>query len=298
MPPKQSVLLFTDGMRVDELDAYGRRLEALGYDTVWVPEIGGREPFATCAHLLARTERVRVGTGIANVYVRDAAAAAQGRHTLAELSGGRFTLGLGVSHPFLVEPRGHQWEMPLPKMRRYLHDIAETEVDAPAPARPAPVVVAAHGPKLLQLASEQADGAFMYLMPPEYVREGRRILGPDKELHAVMRCCFTEDADTARAMARQGLRFYIELPAYHRVWKSIGFDESDFENGGSDRLIDSVITWGDEKRLRDRIAAFGEAGASHVVITPIHPEEEENPSRAAGVGIDWRCLEALAPAPS
>jgi probable F420-dependent oxidoreductase len=295
MPPKQSVLLVTDGMPVAELDAYGNRLESLGYDMLWVPEIGGREPFATCAHLLARTDRIKVGTGIANVYVRDAVAAAQGRHTLAELSGGRFTLGLGVSHPPLVEPRGHQWEMPVPKMRSYLHGIAETEVDAPAPPRAAPIIVAAHGPKLLKLASEQADGAFMYLMPPEYVREGRRILGPDKELHVAMRCCFMEDADRARAMARQGLSFYIGLPAYHRVWKSIGFDDPDFANGGSDRLLDSVITWGDEKRLRERIEAYGDAGASHVVLAPIHPEEEKNPARAAGVGIDWSCLEALAP---
>ena len=294
--PQRSVLLFTDGMQVEELDAYARRLETLGYDTLWIPEVSGREPFATCAHLLARTERIRVGTGIANVYVRDAAAAAQGRHTLAELSGGRFTLGLGVSHPFLVEPRGHEWSMPLPKMRSYLHGIAGTAVDAPAPPRPAPIIVAAHGPKLLKLSAELADGAFMYLVPPEYVREGRRILGPDKELHAVMRCCFTEDGDKARAMARQGLSFYVGLPAYQRIWKSIGFEDSDFEQGGSDRLIDSVIAWGDEKRLRDRLAAYGEAGATHVAITPIHPDEEKNAARAAGVGIDWSCLEALAPA--
>ncbi len=295
MSVRQGVLLFTDGMPVDELDAYTTRLESHGYDTVWVPEIAGREPFATCAHMLARSETIRVGTGIANVYVRDAAAAAQGRQTLAELSGGRFTLGLGVSHPFLVEPRGHQWELPVPKMRRYLHDIAETEVDSPPPATRAPVIVAAHGPKLLALAAARADGVFMYLMPPEYVREAREVLGPDKELHVVMRCCLSEDAERARAMARQGLEFYVGLPAYHRVWKSIGFDDRDFENGGSDRLIDTVIAWGDEKRLRDRVAAFAEAGASHVVVTPIHPDEERRVERAAGIGVDWRCLEALAP---
>lgn len=294
----RSVLLFTDGMPAKELSEYGRRLESLGYDTAWVPEVAGREPFATCAFLLAQTKTLRVGTGIANVYVRDAAATAQGARTLAELSDGRFTLGLGVSHPFLVEPRGHDWVMPLPKMRTYLDGIDETVVDSPAPREPAPVVIAAHGPKLLALAAERCDGVFLYLMPPERVREARAVLGPDKEIHVVVRCCFTEDAERARAMARQGLRFYIDLPAYHRVWKSIGFDESDFKDGGSDRLIDSIIAWGDKKAIDERIEAYREAGATHAVITPIDPDEEDRVDRAAGVGIDWRCLEALAPAQS
>ena len=97
-------------------------------------------------------------------------------------------------------------------------------------------------------------------------------------------------------MARRGLSFYIGLPAYQRVWKSIGLVDGDFENGGSDRLVDTVVAWGDEQRLRERIEAFGNAGATHVVLTPIHPEEAENPARAAGIGIDWHCLEALSPA--
>ena len=286
--PQYGVLLLTDAMPVEELESYARRLESLGYDTLWVPEIGGREPFAASAHLLARTTRIGVGTGIANVYARDAVAAAQGRRTLGEFSGGRFTLGLGVSHPFMVERRGHEWVMPVPKMRRYLDDIAAAQVDSPEPAEPAPVIIAAHGPKLLQLASEKSDGAFMYLMPPERVREGRRILGPDKELHVVMRCCLCDDPDQARATARRDVSLYVGLPAYQRVWKSIGFADADFDDSGSDRLIDTVVAWGDEQCIRERIAAYIDAGASHVVLTPSNPEK-------ASASVDWRCLEVLAP---
>ena len=295
MSQSLGLLAFTEGMRAPELASYGQRLEALGYDTVWVPEVAGREPFATCGYLVARTERIQVGTGIVNAYVRDAAAAAQGRQTLAELSGGRFLLGIGISHPILVEPRGHGWLPPLTKMRSYLEGIRAVQIDAPAPEREAPIVLAAHGPKLLQLAATQADGAFVYLMPPAYIAQARQALGPDKRLYAVLRCTMCEDPDRARRLVREMISFYVELPAYHRVWRTCGFTDADFKNGGSDRLLEAAIAWGDKKRIGDRIAAYFEAGASQVVLAPTHPEEESRPGRAGGHLLDWNLLEALAP---
>lgn len=281
------VIAFTEGMERKELREYGQRLESLGYQSVWIPELAGREPVATCAYL--------VGSGILNVHVRDATATAQARHTLAELSEGRFLLGLGVSHPFLVEARGHEWVMPVPKMRAYLEGIAAAQVDAPPPNRPAPIYLAAHGPKLLALARERADGAFLYLMPPERIAEARAILGPDRELLAVVRCCLCDDPDRARRAGREALRFYISLPPYQRAWSELGLDERDFAGEGSDRLIDTALAWGDATAIRSRIQAYFDAGATQVLIGPTDPGERAVSGRAAGYAVDWKLLEALAP---
>ncbi len=284
LPP--SVIFFTDALAADALEAFALRLEGLGYEALWVPEFFGREPFVTVSFLLARTTRLRVATGIANVYARDARVAAQARHTLAELSGGRFVLGLGVSHPPMAEAHGAEWVPPVRKLRAYLDVLERTQVQSPAPAQEAPVWLAAHGPGLLRLAAARADGANTYLMPLPHTKEAREVLGPGKRLHVVLPCCLCEDASVAREAARKALRIYLPLPAYQRQWRAWGFDESDFAGGGTDRLVDGVVAWGSEARIRERMEAHREAGASQIVVSQIRPR---------GGGADWDLLEALAP---
>lgn len=292
-----SLLQFTEGATGPDLVANTERLEALGYETLWLPEvIGGREPVAACAYLLGRTSRLRVATGILNVYARDAHAAAQTRQTLAELSGGRFTLGLGVSHPVLVEPRGHVWEAPVKRMSRFLDELDAAPAQEAATVPRAPVVIAGHGPRLMRLAAQRADGLFLYLQPLEQVARARAVLGPERELHVVVRTVLCPDAAKARAVARQALGFYIGLPAYHRAWQSAGFTAADYADGGSDRLLDAIAPWGDAATLRTRLAAYVEAGASHVCLYPIDPTDDYRPDRAGGLKWDWATLEALAPA--
>ena len=286
MEQSPSVIFFTDGLDARSLESFALRLEALGYESLWVPEFFGREPFSTVSFVLARTTRLEVATGIANVYARDALVAAQARHTLAELSGGRFALGLGVSHPPMAEAHGVPWQPPVQKMTAFLDALYATEVASPPPARPAPIWIAAHGPRLLALASERADGANTYLMPPGHTREARRILGPEKRLNVVVPSCLTTDASRARHVGRKALSIYLPLPAYRRQWRNWGFDDGDFEGGGSDRLIDTVIAWGSEDEIRARMSAHCEAGASRITVSPLNPE---------GRGPDWRLLEALAP---
>jgi probable F420-dependent oxidoreductase len=209
-----------------------------------------------------------VATGIANVYIRDAHAMAQTRRTLAELSGGRFMLGLGVSNPGLNSSRGHQWQPPLPKMRSYLDAMAAAVIDSPAPAQPAPLYIAAHGPRLQALGAERTDGIITYLMPPQHTASSRARIGTTSELTVVAPFLAEADPVLARKKARKALQYYVTLDYYHREWMKLGFRAADFANGGSDQLIDMLVGWGDENALRARLAAYYGAGASRVVIMP------------------------------
>lgn len=289
------LLQWTEGSTAAELRDAVRRLEALGYHELWLPEIAGREPFATCGWLLAQTTRLKVSTGIANVYAHDADSAAQAANTLAEFSDGRFSLGLGVSHPVLVEPRGHTWVKPVPKMRAYLERLRVAPIEAPRATRPAPVIVAGHGPGLLKVAAAQADGAFLFLQPTAAVREARAALGPNKELHVVVRCALAADPVEARALARRACAFYVSLPPYHEAWARHGFDASDWQQGASDRLIDALCAWGDAATIQRRLDEFHAAGASHVVLYPCNADEAYSADSALSRGWDWPLLEALAP---
>jgi probable F420-dependent oxidoreductase len=291
-----SLLQWTEGTRGADLVAHAQRLEALGYHELWLPEAFGREPFATAGFLLAKTTRLRVSSGIANVYAHDADSAAQAANALAELSGGRFSLGLGVSHPVLVEPRGHAWIKPVPKMRSYLERLRQAPIESPRAAHPAPIVVAGHGPGLLRVARDHADGAFLFLQPIEAVRSARAILGPDKAIHAAVRVVLDPDPASARALARRASAFYIGLPAYHAAWGRLGFTPADWAGGGSDRLIDAVCPWGDAAGLRERLREFADAGATHICLYPCNPDEDYSAMSAVSRHWHWQALEALAPA--
>ena len=287
------LLQWTEGTRGPQLVENVRRLEALGCHELWLPEISGREPFATCGYLLAKTEHIKVSSGIANVYAHDADSAAQAANTLAELSGGRFSLGLGVSHPVMVEPRGHVWVKPVPKMRSYLARLRAAPIESPRAAQSAPVIVAGHGPGLLKVAREMADGGLLFLQPLAAVRAARAALGPDLELHVVVRCVLAAEPQRARELARRACAFYLTLPPYHVAWARLGFTPADWSDGGSDRLIDEICLWGDAAAIRQRLAAFATAGASHVVLYPCNPSENYSSQSAMSTAWHWPLLEAL-----
>ena len=274
-------------MSPDDLVAYAVRLDELGYGACWLPDLFGREIYVVAGHVLAHTNRIRVATGIAHIYARDAISTAQAARTLSELYPGRFILGLGVSHPIAAEIRGHRWTSPVEKLQTYLEEIAVAPIHSPAPAQPALIFIAAHGPKLLALAATHADGANTYLMPPAHTEQARDILGPDKALNVVLPCCLCDNTEHARSVARRGLRLYLDLPAYRRQWRRFGFDETDYSDGGSDRLVDTCVAWGSESALHERIAEHIEAGATEVEVIPYNPEKGRAPA--------WPLLEALAP---
>lgn len=287
---KLGLWFFLDTMPAEEAATFVRRLEELGYPALWLPEAVGREPFAHIGFLLARTERITLATGIANIWARDAMTMAAAQKTLAEASGGRFLLGIGVSHAPLVEGvRGHAYRKPLTYMRQYLEAMQRAPFLAVGPAEPPPTVIAAIRPKMLALAAELTQGSHTYFVPPEHTARARTILGPDKWLCVAQAVVLETDPEKARAAARQYMKTYVPaLPNYTNNLRDLGYTDEDFADGCSDRLVDAIVAWGDEDAIRRRVGEHFAAGADHVCIQPLNPEGQPVPHREV--------LELLAPA--
>jgi probable F420-dependent oxidoreductase len=268
---KLGVWAATDHLSASNAADFARRIEAWGYRALWIPEALGREVFSASAWLLANTSALVVASGIANIYARDPLASSAAQKGLNEQSGGRFLLGLGVSHVPLVEVRKHAYGKPLATMRAYLQGMAEANYSGIAPPAPPKTVLAALGPKMLELSAELADGAHPYNVPPEHTRQARRILGAGKLLCVEQAAILETNAADARAIARRFLAFYFGLPNYVDNWRRLGFTDPDFAGGGSDRLIDAIIVWGDEKAIRARIQEHWQAGADHVCVQAVGP---------------------------
>jgi probable F420-dependent oxidoreductase len=280
------VWFHTEASSAGEAAEFAARLEALGYGALWLPETLGRDPFAHIAFLAEQTSTLTLATGIANIHHRHPGAMRQAQLTLAEQSGDRFLLGLGVSHAPLVEGlRNLPYDKPLTTMRTYLEAMDESPYLAPAPTEPPARVLAALGPKMLELAGTAADGAHPYWTTPEHTATAREILGPDKMLCVEQKIVLTTDAAAARAAARNALSMYAGLPNYANNWFRLGFTEADVADGGSDRLVDGLVAWGDEEAVRARIADHHAAGADHVCVQPLDP--------AGGGDADWAALELL-----
>lgn len=250
-----------------------QEIESLGYGALWFGEShANREIFAHSATLLGWTERIVVATGIASIWARDASAMANGASALAEAFPGRFVLTLGVSHAAIVSRRGHAYERPLAAMREYLDAMDGVHYSAPPPPEPAPRLIAALAPRMLRLAAQRSDGAHPYLVTPEHTAEAREILGPSRLLAPEQGIVLAEDAETGRRLAREHLSIYLPMENYTRTWLRLGFDEADLEGGGSDRLVDGLVAWGDEDAIAERVQAHLDAGADHVSVQAVGPD--------------------------
>lgn len=284
---KLGVWFFLDGMAAPQTAEFARTVEKAGYETLWIPEAVGREPFAHAAYLLNNTESLNVATGIANIWARDAYTMAAATNTVAELSGGRFVLGIGVSHkPIVSNLRGHDYDKPYSYMKEYLPKLKDVFYQAPKPAGPAPVVIAALHPKMLALSAEQSRGTHTYFVPPEHTAKVRAQIGPEPWICAAQAVILEKDATKARTMARQYMKTYVpRLPNYTRNLKNLGWGDAHFENGCSDELVDAIVAWGNEEQIRDRFDAHLKAGATHVCFLPIRADDESLP--------DLRAVEAF-----
>jgi len=287
---KLGVWVGMDGMSAASAADFARRVEERGYGVLWIPEGRGRNALVHASWLLSHTKRLIVATGIANIYARDAMATASGQRALAEQSGGRFLLGLGVSHRPMVEGlRGHSYGRPVATMRGYLQAMREAPYAAPElPEKPL-TVVAALGPRMMALSGELADGAHPYNTTPEHTAQARTILGRGKLLCPEVWVLLETDRTKARSAARQALSRYLQLENYVNGWRRQGFGDDDLAGEGSDRFLDAMVAWGDEGAIRARIQQHWDAGADHVCIQSISPQGSREPT-------DERVLDLLAPA--
>jgi probable F420-dependent oxidoreductase len=271
----------TDGMPADAAVAFARRVEELGYAALWLPETMGRDPFAHIAHLAGATDRLRFASGIANIHHRHPGAMLQAANTLGEQTGGRFVLGLGVSHQPLVEGlRGLDYGKPVATMRRYLEAMATSPYMSPSPAEAVPRLVGALGPRMVELAGELADGVHPYWTTPEHTAGAREILGPGKLVCVEQKVVLTDDPAVARSTAVQALALYADLPNYRNNWLRLGFTDAEID-ARADRFVDALVAWGDAAAIVARVRRHLDAGADHVCIQPLTPNAAFHPDGAA-----------------
>lgn len=277
-----------DNVALSQSQELACELEELGYGAIWLPEVAGRDVMVHMGMLLAATERLVMATGIANIWARDAVTMTGGVKGLTEAFPERVLLGLGVSHRPLVEGlRGHTYGKPLSAMRTYLDAMDASPYVAQRPTTPVRRVLAALGPKMLALAAEKTDGAHNYLVPPEHTATARQILGSGPLLCPEQAVVVETDPTRAREIGRSHTRTYVELPNYQNNLRRLGFSDEDFADGGSDRLIDTVVAWGDPDAISARVQAHFDAGADHVSVQAIDEDPGGVPAEA------WR---ELAPA--
>ena len=248
-------------------------LEELGDGAIWIPDAVGRDPLVHAALLLGGTNRIAVGTGIAQIYGRDPMTMTGGWKTITEAFPGRFVLGLGVSHQPMVEGlRGQTYGPPLTAMREYLERMDNAMYVASEPTELPRRVLAALGPKMLALAAERADGAHPYNVPPEHTARAREILGPEKLLAPEQAVLLETDPVEARRIGRGHMAIYLDLPNYMNNLRRFGITDDDIADGGSDRLVDTLVAWGDVDAVRARVQAHLDAGADHVAVQVLTPE--------------------------
>jgi probable F420-dependent oxidoreductase len=282
-----------DGIPIDDALRYARLAESLGYGAFWVNESVGREPFAMLGALARETRSITLGVGIASTYARDPVAAHSAARTIADVSGGRFVMGLGISHRTSVALRGDvPYGPPLATMRAYLDGYEAAPWRGPAVAEP-PLVIAALGPGMLALAAQRTAGGFPYLVTPEQVQSARVTLddaavaaGRDtRPLLVVTQIAILGDPADVRATARRGIAGYLTQPNYRNNLVRGGFAEADID-AASDALVDALVATGDAGTVRARLAAHAAAGADHVAVIALS---------ADGRQADADTIRALAP---
>lgn len=265
-PSRIGVWWASDTWPMSAAQEVARDIESMGYGSLFLPEIGLKNALIESAAFLYATERLVIGTGIANIHARVPQVAESGGRTLTALHPGRFVLGLGVSHGPVVQRLGAAYDKPLATMRDYLGRMAALpEVVEPGSGRPTRLL-AALGPKMIQLSGTDADGAHPYLATPAHTATAREILGAEKWVVPEQAVVVGGDDAEQLRRAHLHLQMYSGLPNYRNSWKRLGFDESDFVVGGSERLARGVVGMGSVEQAAATVTAHLDAGADHVLV--------------------------------
>lgn len=249
-------------------------IESFGYRSIWFPEaVESREAFAHAGWLLSSTQRTVVASGIASIWARDATAMANGWRMLSDAYPERFVLGIGVSHAGSVGRRGGRYERPYSMMRDYLEAMDRAPSSAAEPESAPYLVLAALGPKMLELASARSHGVHPYFVPVEHTAFARQRLGPGPVLAVEQTVVLEPQPSEARRVARGFAVEYLQTENYARNLKRVGWTEADIGGQGSDALIDAVVAWGDVDRVASRVRQHLDAGADHVCVQVVAEDE-------------------------
>jgi probable F420-dependent oxidoreductase len=261
-----------------EVAAAAAELESLGFGSVW---IGGSPPddLALPEAILAATSRLVVGTSIVDIWRSDPVALSASHARIRGQFPGRFHLGLGSGHAPATEATGQRYVRPLSKLRSFVDALSGVPIEER--------MLAALGPKALEAARDISAGALPYLVPPAHTADARKILGPDRLLIPEQKVILTTDAAQAREIGRRGAANYLVLPNYLNNLRRYGLTDDDFANGGSDRLVDTVLVWGDAEAVRNGVKAHLDAGADHVAVQALSASTDQKLPRA-----EWRALAA------
>ncbi len=259
-------------------------LDEIGWPCVWIPETVARDPFVAASVMLDATTNLKVATGIASIWARDPMTTANANITLNEAHEGRFLLGLGVSHHTLTEwVRKHDYSKPLTKMREYLAQMDASMFRGVQPAEPPNRVIAALGPKMLELSASDADGCHPYFVPVEHTAIARAAVGPDKMVATEQMVVLETDPTVAREIARQHMAVYLGLPNYANNLMRLGYTEAEIAQA-DDRVVDAIVVWGTLDDVAARVRAHHDAGADHVCVQVLEADRTNIPMTA------WREL--------
>ncbi|MGA5464221.1 LLM class F420-dependent oxidoreductase [Mycobacterium sp. NPDC050041] len=232
-----------------------REIEALGYGAIWA---GGSPPaeLEWIDPILGATEKLQLATAIVNVWSAAPGPISESFHRIEAAYPGRFLLGIGVGHP----EADSEYKKPLAALNDYLDKLDEYGV--PKDRR----VVAALGPKVLELSAHRSVGAHPYLTTPEHTATAREVIGAEAFLAPEHKAVLTTDPERARAVGRKALEIYLDLQNYLSNWRRLGFDDQDLAKPGSDRLVDAVVAYGTPGDIAARLAQHIDAGADHVPV--------------------------------
>jgi len=274
---------------IAEVGELAQDLERWGYGTLWIPDALARDQFVELTAVARETTELKVATGIVSIYSRDPLTMVGCRNALDEFSGGRLVLGLGVSHGEVVSGiRRHDYGKAWCAMRTCLGQVAQVPYNSPPVEKQGLVVLAGLQDKMIRLAGERADGVHPFFVTPEHTARAREIMGPRPLLAPEQHVLFIKDASEARRVARKHMALHLGLTNYQNYLLAMGYTEADFADGGSDRLVDAIVAWGDETAIMKRVEEHWANGADHVCIQPLTLD--------GAFGWDRGTVEALAPA--
>jgi probable F420-dependent oxidoreductase len=268
------------GNAAESADA-AAELDELGFRALWIPDVGG-QVFDAVGNLLAATKQTTIATGILNLWMHTPGDVATNFATLTAEHGDRFLLGVGVSHAPLIDAGNPgRYRKPLAATETFLDELDATPQPVPVQRR----VLAALGPKMLQLSARRGAGAHPYLVTPEHTATARGVLGNGPLLLPEQTVILTGNADEARAIGTDWLRSYLALPNYANNLLRSGFSEDDV-NQVSDRLFNAIIAWGDEDAILRRVSEHRSAGANHVCVQVLLSDPKAYPRE------QWRRIAA------